>query len=953
MRKFKGTLAAVMLAGTMALSALAPTLPETVNAATTLTNHGTDRTVIVTESMVNNTPDPNYQVDLNKQRDAKEGEYNKFFLKDDLQTVKITVEENNLNYMLQNALAKTQVMTQSVTIGGETVKYAGIKTKGNYTLSATNKSDSDRFSFSINFGKYVKKKQYGVTQNFYGLSKVSFNNFYFDKTMMKEYNALRLMTEMGVPTPQYGLAKLYINDQYYGVYFMVENMDSTIVEQYLNVSSKQVSDYLTKPEYVANHTAELDAYKDSNGQYTAESIAPLLATDEEGKFTSSIRQLWEDDADTLSDVKDMLPTVLTWEEKLTLLSNGKNLQGGTIDVQSKEYIDLLNEVFIDTDEVIKYFATHSFLCQLDNMFAAGPESTPRNYALYVDTDGKAMVIPWDYDLSWGCFVGPNTPETTANWDIDKMYTNDSARFVNGGAAPETFYKSFPLFNVIFQNKTLREKYHTYMEDCSKIVAMGGTTSQGKTYEPVRFAKTMTQIEQKVIAAAGEKLAPNVKYLQDYSQPAYATKGIEALKSIVTLRALGVWMQVHNEDYIASAAGVAGGALGNDAVPGWWAPNNTANGLLAAIKYDSGIISYGEFTKKGSSGLSFTMDSLSTSSEEYANIKKLIGCKGIMNAYWFYQGRKPDDGKYHIVIPIPDNVKKEDMRVFYYSETTNQVKLLGTSMQGNYCKVTLSDTGYLVVADKGTYQLSGASVKLSKSSYVYDGKEKKPAVTVTNANGTVPASQYTVSYSNNKNVGTAKVTITGKGNYSGTLTKTFKITQAQNSIQTGSATRGLSMSTRAQKITLGARAKAGTLTYRSSNGKVKVSKTGVVTIPKNFAGTVKITVTTKGNTNYKAAATTVTIFVPDVTKVTSAKNTAAKKMTVTYKKITGVSGYEICYATNSKFSNCKEVNSTSVKKVISGLKKGQTYYVRVRTYKKISGKTYYSSWSKAQKVKMTK
>ena len=66
-------------------------------------------------------------------------------------------------------------------------------------------------------------------------------------------------------------------------------------------------------------------------------------------------------------------------------------------------------------------------------------------------------------------------------------------------------------------------------------------------------------------------------------------------------------------------------------------------------------------------------------------------------------------------------------------------------------------------------------KLSATSYTYDGKAKKPSVTVTDSNGDViSANNYTVTYSNNKSVGKATVKITFKGNYSGTVNKTFTI-----------------------------------------------------------------------------------------------------------------------------------------------------------------------------------
>ena len=65
------------------------------------------------------------------------------------------------------------------------------------------------------------------------------------------------------------------------------------------------------------------------------------------------------------------------------------------------------------------------------------------------------------------------------------------------------------------------------------------------------------------------------------------------------------------------------------------------------------------------------------------------------------------------------------------------------------------------------------------------------------------------------------------------------------------------------------------------------------------------------------------------------------------------GYQLQYATNSKFTTgMKKVNITSYKTVtrkVTKLKAGKKYYVRVRTYRTVGGKTYYSKWSKAKTV----
>ena len=84
-----------------------------------------------------------------------------------------------------------------------------------------------------------------------------------------------------------------------------------------------------------------------------------------------------------------------------------------------------------------------------------------------------------------------------------------------------------------------------------------------------------------------------------------------------------------------------------------------------------------------------------------------------------------------------------------------------------CKVCKKDVKTTIYAPK--------KVSLSKTSYVYDGKAKKPTVTVTDKKGKkISKAGYTVSYSANKNAGQAKVTVKFKGNYSGSMVKTFEI-----------------------------------------------------------------------------------------------------------------------------------------------------------------------------------
>ena len=131
----------------------------------------------------------------------------------------------------------------------------------------------------------------------------------------------------------------------------------------------------------------------------------------------------------------------------------------------------------------------------------------------------------------------------------------------------------------------------------------------------------------------------------------------------------------------------------------------------------------------------------------------------------------------------------------------------------------------------------------------------------------------------------------------------------------------------------------TVTYKNNKkvGKGKV----VIKFRNGYTGTVTKTF----KINPKATA---------IKKATAGKN----QLKATYKKVAGVTGYQVQVATNSKFTkNKKTVNAKGAKKTSATVKKlkgGKKYYVRVRAYKVVDGKKYYSAWAtKAKPVTVKK
>ncbi len=242
--------------------------------------------------------------------------------------------------------------------------------------------------------------------------------------------------------------------------------------------------------------------------------------------------------------------------------------------------------------------------------------------------------------------------------------------------------------------------------------------------------------------------------------------------------------------------------------------------------------------------------------------------------------------------------------------------------------------------------------------VYNGKEQKPAVTVSKGGKTLVEGQdYTVSYRDNVNAGTAKAIVTGTGNYRGTVTRTFTIAKAVNSMTASNITKTYKKKKQSVSVVPGQTGGAR-LSYKSSNKKVKVTTSGKVTIPAKFIGKVTITVTASETGNFLKTEKKITITVnPSGTKLSKVKNVSGKKAEVKWKKTTDVTGYQIQYATDKNFRKGAKIVTVKGKSKTSGtikkLKKKKTYYVRVRTYKTVSGVKYYSAWSKAQKVKIIK
>ena len=282
-------------------------------------------------------------------------------------------------------------------------------------------------------------------------------------------------------------------------------------------------------------------------------------------------------------------------------------------------------------------------------------------------------------------------------------------------------------------------------------------------------------------------------------------------------------------------------------------------------------------------------------------------------------------------------------------------------------ITINGIGNYTGSKKVNFNIAPKKLDISSAtvnsigSKTYTGASIKPSVTVTLNNKTLKLNKdYTVSYSNNKNIGTAKILIKGIGEYEGEKTVTFniippKVTNLKSSKRTYNS------------ITLSWDKIDNVTGYKVYRYDVKTESYKLIKTISNASTTSytnsKLTSATKylykvrsykivnnktHNGDYSSSLAATTKPPTPTVKLTSP---STKKIKLTWTNISSrTTGYNIYMAT-SKNGTYKNIGSTSKKSFTKGsLKKGKTYYFKVRAYRTIDGKKVYSSYSSIKSIK---
>lgn len=233
--------------------------------------------------------------------------------------------------------------------------------------------------------------------------------------------------------------------------------------------------------------------------------------------------------------------------------------------------------------------------------------------------------------------------------------------------------------------------------------------------------------------------------------------------------------------------------------------------------------------------------------------------------------------------------------------------------------------------------------------IYTGKTLKPTVKVTLSGKTLNSKYYTVSYSNNKNIGLGTVTVKGKNGYSGSVKQTFKI--VPNKVGT------VSTSTNSDTVKLSWKAVKGATTYQVymyegskwvKKATTKELSAKVTGLSGNKTYSFKVRAYKKVSGEYYIGSYSSTVKA--TTKLAAPKNfkaTAAdNSIKVSWSKVSGADGYQVWLHDGTDWVDAKNTSKTS--HTFSSLKSGVTYSFKVRAYINSSSKVYgsYASTIKA-------
>ena len=480
-------------------------------------------------------------------------------------------------------------------IDGEEQPGAGIRAKGNTSLSSVAAYGNDRYSFKIEFDHYDSSLSY------YGLDKLNLNNIIQDNTYMKDFISYQLMAAAGAAAPLCSYVWITVNGEDWGLYLAVEGVEESFLLRNYGTDYGE----LYKPD-----SMEMGGGRGNGGGFDMDQFQERFENDEfslpegtdvpgEGEFSppeceempaeggfdrgeggfggrggmggmpSDMGEPPEDmgGMPDMSEMPEMgeIPDMGEMPEMGGGMGGG--MMGGSSDVllvytdddydsyanifdnaktdvsnaDKDRLIDALQALgeggdvsdCVDIESVISYFVAHNFVCNFDSYTG----SMIHNYFLYED-GGLLSMLPWDYNLAFGGFMGSSDAEALVNWSIDDPTSDGDT-------------ESRPMLAWIFESEEYTELYHAAFAEFIESVFTSGEFER-------LFDETVELISPYV-----ERDPTKFCTYEEFEL------GAETLREFCLLRAESIGYQLAGEDVTVDASGLDISAMGS--------MNNTAGG----------------------------------------------------------------------------------------------------------------------------------------------------------------------------------------------------------------------------------------------------------------------------------------------------------------------------------------------------------------------------------------
>jgi len=301
-----------------------------------------------------------------------------FFDKDSLRSVYVDFQNPNYHSILVDSFFANPDyrLPATITLNGVAYDSVGIRYKGNSTFVLPNNNGNPKLPYNIDMNYWV------AGQKLLGKKKLKLANAWTDATFAKEFTASKIYRKY-LPTPEVNLAKLYVQNNYLGLYVNTESINKQFVKKHFDEKNGVL--FKCDPVQVFGQTTT------TNGE-------PNLN--------------WLGNDSTLYYDSYILKSDHGWEELLQLINT---LNNNTTEIDS----------ILNVDRVLWAFAVNTVIANLDtyNGFYI------HNYYLYQTKDGLFQMIPWDLSESFGgALLGGvwSTPNDIYHFDPFYGYTTDAA-----------------------------------------------------------------------------------------------------------------------------------------------------------------------------------------------------------------------------------------------------------------------------------------------------------------------------------------------------------------------------------------------------------------------------------------------------------------------------------------------------------------------------------------------